>query len=643
MANEGTSRYRENEPGFAPRSTETPRAPASRANVRPADDDPLAELARLMTQEDAFATLGREPARPAPRPAQPRPQDPRTADPRAADPRQSDPRMAQPAPRTPVQGAPRPAPGSFAALAEQVYTENAGRAQPRVEAPGLRRPEPPPARSDAPQARPDMPQARPQPAPARSDMPQARPQPPQAYPDSRAAAPAAPRPADPRQMDPRAGYAPAPTPRPADPRMSDPRMADPRMADPRMADPRYAEPRAPQPAPRAQAPVPQPPVQQAPAPQPRPQAPREERGFASDASAPPPSWMARGAQPQPAAPAPAAALAPAPASARDVTFDLDLDRDDDVYDYGRSSAAGEDYAGETEPYDDEVQAGTAGRSRRRLLMVGGLVGLVVVGGAAVYAMRGSSGGLTASNSQPPVIRAESSPNKVVPEKTADAAASDGQKLIYDRVGGSTTGNERVVSSEEQPVDVSQAAQPQPRVIAPASGSAPTSAAPAATAANGVEPKRVRTLTVRADGSIDETATGSTGAPANAPTSLTPGTLGGDVAPAVAQNVPAPPTRIAAAPATSVQHSTAATPATGAYVVQIASVPSEADGKATLKSAQTRFASLLGGQPSIVRRADLASGGVTYRVQVGSFPNRADAVNLCEQLKAQGGSCLVQRP
>jgi hypothetical protein len=251
----------------------------------------------------------------------------------------------------------------------------------------------------------------------------------------------------------------------------------------------------------------------------------------------------------------------------------------------------------------------------------------------------------------------------VPSQQAQEPSSDGQKLIYDRVGGSApTGNEKVVSSEEQPVDVSQAAQPQqPRVIQ----TGPSQSVTATSGQSGTEPKRVRTLTVRADGTIVEDG-GPTPVPAGSqqtaaaaqPTASTPIPLssgsGGPVStnpkplaatPSIVPNVPAPAPRVAAAPAPAAQPAAAAPSAAapaGAYVVQVASVRTEAEAQATIKSMQTKYPSVLSGQRSSVRRADLGDRGIYYRAQIGSFGSRDDAVKLCEALRAAGGDCMVQR-
>ena len=46
--------------------------------------------------------------------------------------------------------------------------------------------------------------------------------------------------------------------------------------------------------------------------------------------------------------------------------------------------------------------------------------------------------------------------------------------------------------------------------------------------------------------------------------------------------------------------------------------------------------------TVIRRADLGSKGVYYRAQVGPFGTAEDANQLCSNLKAAGGQCIVQR-
>jgi hypothetical protein len=44
----------------------------------------------------------------------------------------------------------------------------------------------------------------------------------------------------------------------------------------------------------------------------------------------------------------------------------------------------------------------------------------------------------------------------------------------------------------------------------------------------------------------------------------------------------------------------------------------------------------------MRRADLGDKGIYYRAMVGPFASAQEATQLCSDLKAAGGSCLVQK-
>ncbi|WP_428030360.1 SPOR domain-containing protein [Ancylobacter sp.] len=657
-------------------------------------EDPLAELARLMAMEDDFAELAR-PA-PAPRPAAPAP------------------RPAAPSPvaaRRPVEEG-RPAPGSFAALAQEVYGEGVPRAAPMARSgaeEAARDAHREPARGERPDPRAPYVPPRPQATEPARRAPLTRPEAPSSSPVP--ATPAASRVEPPRADALRAEPPRAPAARPAVPspeaahqelarqdalrqdalrqdaaRQEAARQDAARQEAARQEAARQEAARqhaARQEAGRREAlrqeAVRQEAVRREAAGREavRPPAPPTSRPVEGRSDAAIPAWMTRAAvaaqasgteAPTAPAPAPVRAQAPAPAApplrqpSPPVAPAFDVD--EDAYDYGRSAA---DTQADAQAYEEyEVEEEAPARGRKRLLMIGGALLIFIGAAAAGYVVMSRPSGSSLSG-EPPVIRADQGPNKVVPSQPTQEQAADGQKLIYDRVGGSaTTGNEQVVSSEEQPVDVSQAAQPQPRVIQTTpSGSTTASGAPQA---NSGEPKRVRTLTVRADGTVvEDTSPPATPLPPGAangagnPVALNLGSGGSvptDPAPLSATpsivdnmaNVPAPapaqapaqtpaPARVAAAPAT--QSSGASVPA-GAYVVQIASVRSEAEAQATWRATQSKFASLLGNQPFSVKRADLGDRGVYYRAQVGSFSSRDGAVGLCEAMRAQGGSCMVAR-
>lgn len=166
-----------------------------------------------------------------------------------------------------------------------------------------------------------------------------------------------------------------------------------------------------------------------------------------------------------------------------------------------------------------------------------------------------------------------------------------------------------------------------------------------------EPKKIRTLTIRPD---------QQGEPANAQAAQPPAArVEPDPAPAPAVQSAAPvrPQRVARAPASepdsgpinltpqagSAPARAAAAPvATGAYLVQVSSQRSEGDAKASFRALQGKFPSVLGSREAVIRRADLGSRGTYYRAMVGPFGNASEASQLCSDLKAAGGQCVIQR-
>jgi hypothetical protein len=83
-----------------------------------------------------------------------------------------------------------------------------------------------------------------------------------------------------------------------------------------------------------------------------------------------------------------------------------------------------------------------------------------------------------------------------------------------------------------------------------------------------------------------------------------------------------------------------TPA-GAYVIQIASLPSEAEAKSSYNKLSAKFASVIGGHGVDIRKASIKNKGTYYRVRIVAG-TRQEATELCSRYKAAGGSCLVSK-
>jgi len=78
-----------------------------------------------------------------------------------------------------------------------------------------------------------------------------------------------------------------------------------------------------------------------------------------------------------------------------------------------------------------------------------------------------------------------------------------------------------------------------------------------------------------------------------------------------------------------------------YVVQIASVKSEARAKDEWANLQKRHGELLGDLNLMVQRFDAGDRGIFFRMQTGPFPSRMTAVDMCRQIKAARMDCLVR--
>jgi hypothetical protein len=258
--------------------------------------------------------------------------------------------------------------------------------------------------------------------------------------------------------------------------------------------------------------------------------------------------------------------------------------------------------------------------------------------------------------EPPIIRADAGPTKVVP-----ASSGDGVAKVPDRM--TPGGAEKIVPREEAPVDVNAGA----RVVFPplnTNASPPSTASvapgpkPAAPAANGTlavdEPRKVKIVPVKGDPADVAAApapkpaatprpvpsapaarapapspAANANASANAPLSLSP--QGAQPAPADAR------TRVAS------QNATPAAPGGGGnYVVQVSSQRSEADAQASYRALQGKFPSVLGSRAPLIKRADLGDKGVYYRAMVGPFASSEEAAQVCGNLKTAGGQCVVQK-
>jgi hypothetical protein len=372
-------------------------------------------------------------------------------------------------------------------------------------------------------------------------------------------------------------------------------------------------------------------------------------------------------------------------------------------------------------------------NNRRGLMIAAIVGgVVLIGGIGAFALSGGGNGSGA----PALVRADTDPVKVRPENPGGTNVPNQDNKVFQTMNGTDRATapvqEKLISGTEEPVDV--AARAEPRVVTPqppaengeaaiedaplmadeeaaAEAQDPIAAeiasapkgedrvAPAAEepATNNdvvaVAPRRVRTMVVRADGTLvpseepaavqpqSDDTTASALEPADPaksladpiapeatgslkPSGAAPAEAAG--APAAVEPVPAPkpaatanrsampasgpvaPSRPGNQPVDIVGEvkpqqvaAAGATAAAGAWSMQIASQPSEAAAQSSYEDLARRYGNVIGGRGVNIVKAEIAGKGTFWRVRVPAG-SRNEAISLCESYKAAGGNCFVSK-
>lgn len=389
-------------------------------------------------------------------------------------------------------------------------------------------------------------------------------------------------------------------------------------------------------------------------------------------------------------------------------------------------------AGMRPPQQPQPQAAAPRRQRsgRGLMMAAAGVIVVVIGGVGALYYRSLD---RAPSGPPPVIAAPEGPVKIEPAEQAGAGEETVGEAVFNRVAGNTPETqETVVDGAEEPREIAQIVTPEPQgggeeamteetaageaAMGDAAGmadAAEDSAPPAAEAASSEEgfgPRRVPTFVVRPDGTIVSTAEaeGAAGEPSSAeqdmgiaqteameptpvetvpieeprtagapaasqPTMAAENTASGGTgaAPAETGQAMAPAQESTTGDTMDAQTETAAVEpagesagaaagslneetevaavepaevpptATSGYLVQLSAQTSQADAEATFAGLQRRYPAVLGDLEANIQRADLDKG-TFFRVRVGPWAERSQAVEVCESLKAAGADCYVTR-
>ena len=371
-----------------------------------------------------------------------------------------------------------------------------------------------------------------------------------------------------------------------------------------------------------------------------------------------------------------------------------LTREEEAILYGHG---GHGYAGDAHEqgryYDDagdgaevyEAFAAEPPRRRKTLMAAAAMVAVVALAGAGVWTLR--SGGPSGIDGDPPVVKAETGPSKIAPQNPGGIDIPNQNKKIYEP--GAQDTQTRVVNREEQPIDLRQAIRAGAPAPDSASGPGPVRLSPAVppNVASGVapslqgsgnaiagflgEPRRVRTVSIRPDGTVIPPDAGAAARPSvpAPPPAAAPGAVAlppslrprDAMPPATAprsavtpdQSVGAPlqitpdsarpksEPRLAAAPPAVVREPTetsAAPAASPGFTVQLGVRGTDREARQAFEQFQQRHAGDLSGFSPLIVQADI-NGKTAYRVRVGPM-SRDDATSLCVRLKASGGQCFV---
>jgi hypothetical protein len=360
------------------------------------------------------------------------------------------------------------------------------------------------------------------------------------------------------------------------------------------------------------------------------------------------------------------------------------------------------------------------RSRNWGLKVGGLVAAaaIMAGAVVVFKVGGH-----AHSGAPVLVLAPTTPTKVAPpnDVTIRTANESGALLNRDTAQPTPT-PPKLVDPPEAPVDLSarpeaspsptaslasptpaaSAAAPSPTASATATADAspvapsadtPIVATPSAVATPtspvSADPSRVKTISVRPDGTLISSGY-EAAAPAQAPVAQAP-VAQAPVAQAPVAQAPVAQAPVAEAPAAespaTLKQADAETPSPalptklsppkastrvvsrtppadiapkaekpeaeaksddaepaapsgGGYAVQFAAPRSENEAKALIKRFQSRFSAAIGGAQFVVRKAE-RHGETLYRVRTVGL-TKAEAKAMCAKVKAAGGDCYYAR-
>lgn len=258
------------------------------------------------------------------------------------------------------------------------------------------------------------------------------------------------------------------------------------------------------------------------------------------------------------------------------------------------------------PFDDDYRGFEPGAdSARGPLILALAIGVMLIFSAVIW--NTYSQGVRSDSGALPIVLADSSPYKRVPDNPGGSAAPDLDRRIYDQLDGSErTEPDFETGGVQDEFDVSRVLQ----------GGPPIELRP------GQETE------------IDEVT--------GIPLAVLPQIEAIERDPGISEeSLPEPPRPVVSEPAPVATPPIASRFETdGEFLVQVSALRSQEAADAAWANLVGDAPGLLSGAQKRVQRADLGAKGVFYRLRVGAFGDRAAASVFCDELKARGRDCIV---
>lgn len=309
-----------------------------------------------------------------------------------------------------------------------------------------------------------------------------------------------------------------------------------------------------------------------------------------------------------------------------------------------------------EDYEDEEEPR---RSGRMFLIAGALIGAIAVGGGLAYGYKILLGPAGQADGKPPIVTSGAQPTKVRPEEPGGRQFSHTDSKIMDRLDtnrSTSSGTNPDGTRRVNTIVIGRDGALRPPASAPTpSGNAPINpvvSVPGLTVVDAFAGARAQAARQPAP-ATGPIVVSPPSAPAQ-PVVITNAAPTPPKAPPAVKTAPRAPTQTAAIPPkapaaprkTAAKTSPASTSSGGnGYVAVLASVPvsgsSQMDSLKTFADIQQRYPSVLANKTPEVREANLGAKGRYHRLLVGPPASRAQANEVCSELKSAGySSCWI---